>query len=405
MIQKREINSMPSVLPQKLEAEPVATGVISFNGRTGVVRPQTGDYTAAMVGADPVGSAKKVKDDLTAEISNIPVGPEGPTGPEGPQGEQGPAGADGKDGSNGVTFTPSISEDGTLQFTNDGGLPNPEPVNVIGPQGEKGKQGATFFPSVNEAGIISWENDNGLQNPNPVDIKGPQGPVGESAKINGENAINIVEGDNININQDGTTLTISAISSGGQTLIAGPDMKIEENVINQKLPVRYKTAEEYAALSQEDKMLDVLYVVSDNPSPSEYKAEYVHQYEDGNFMCRVRPDNYCELVYQGSTQFNSGSGTDFLTMKKHSLETGTIELPFVLSNKYSETITYEIHKVSDGTVYALGDNWPISMENHIVNDSYMAEWSIVYTPPETAENIEVAYVVRITGIAQSEAGG
>ena len=39
------------------------TGVVSFNGRGGIVVPQTGDYTAAMVGAIPasqVGSANGV---------------------------------------------------------------------------------------------------------------------------------------------------------------------------------------------------------------------------------------------------------------------------------------------------------------------------------------------------------
>lgn len=48
----------------------------------------------------------------------------------------GPSGADG------ATFTPSVSSDGVLSFTNDGGLPNPEPVNIKGPPGEDGADGA-----------------------------------------------------------------------------------------------------------------------------------------------------------------------------------------------------------------------------------------------------------------------
>ncbi len=35
----------------------IAGGVTSFNGRSGAVAPQSGDYTAAQVGADPSGSA------------------------------------------------------------------------------------------------------------------------------------------------------------------------------------------------------------------------------------------------------------------------------------------------------------------------------------------------------------
>lgn len=41
----------------------------------------------------------------------------------------------------GATFTPSVSADGTLSWTNDGGLPNPDPVNIRGPQGKQGMQG------------------------------------------------------------------------------------------------------------------------------------------------------------------------------------------------------------------------------------------------------------------------
>lgn len=42
----------------------------------------------------------------------------------------------------GTTFTPTVSEDGVLSWTNDGGKANPDPVNIKGPQGEKGEDGA-----------------------------------------------------------------------------------------------------------------------------------------------------------------------------------------------------------------------------------------------------------------------
>ena len=42
---------------------------------------------------------------------------------------------------NGFTFTPSVSSDGTLSWTNDGGLNNPNSVNIKGPQGERGQKG------------------------------------------------------------------------------------------------------------------------------------------------------------------------------------------------------------------------------------------------------------------------
>lgn len=45
---------------------------------------------------------------------------------------------------NGATFTPSVSAEGDLSFTNDKGLDNPETVNIRGPQGSIGPQGQAF---------------------------------------------------------------------------------------------------------------------------------------------------------------------------------------------------------------------------------------------------------------------
>ena len=41
-----------------------------------------------------------------------------------------------------------------------------------------GIDGATFIPDVKD-GILSWTNESGLPNPDPVDIRGPQGEKGE----------------------------------------------------------------------------------------------------------------------------------------------------------------------------------------------------------------------------------
>ncbi len=45
-------------------------GVTSFNGRSGVVTPQTGDYTADMVGADAAGAAGTVQGNLDTHAGN-----------------------------------------------------------------------------------------------------------------------------------------------------------------------------------------------------------------------------------------------------------------------------------------------------------------------------------------------
>lgn len=58
-------------------------------------------------------------------------------------------------GENGATFTPAVSGDGTLSWTNDKGLENPAPVNIKGPEGEKGATGMSgpyFTPRVTDNG-------------------------------------------------------------------------------------------------------------------------------------------------------------------------------------------------------------------------------------------------------------
>lgn len=50
-------------------------------------------------------------------------------------------GGSGTPGANGVTFTPHLSADGVLSWTNDGGLANPDPVNIKGAPGAKGDKG------------------------------------------------------------------------------------------------------------------------------------------------------------------------------------------------------------------------------------------------------------------------
>ena len=145
--------------------------------------------------------------------------------------EKNGTGGGGGTGENGATFTPSVSNDGTLSWSNDKGLTNPTSVNIKGPPGDTpkkdvdyfdgisvgvdrvvestadgganivyftdgatltvrngskgspggggsggtGENGATFTPSVSNDGTLSWSNDKGLTNPTSVNIKGPKG--------------------------------------------------------------------------------------------------------------------------------------------------------------------------------------------------------------------------------------
>lgn len=79
--------------------------------------------------------------------------------------ENGGGGGDGTSGENGVTFTPSVDTAGNLSWTNDGGLENPETVNIKGPAGddyiltEADKQEIASLITVPSGGNISATHD------------------------------------------------------------------------------------------------------------------------------------------------------------------------------------------------------------------------------------------------------
>ena len=104
---------------------------------------QDATITIGTVSTGAAGSEVAVTNTGTpsAAVFNFTI-PRGDTGAQGVQGEPGTPGANGQDGApgadgkDGVTFTPSVDTNGDLSWTNDGGLPNPETVNVRGAQGE-----------------------------------------------------------------------------------------------------------------------------------------------------------------------------------------------------------------------------------------------------------------------------
>lgn len=131
-------------------------------------------------------------------------GLKGDTGPQGEQGPVGPKGEQGDTGARGITFTPIVDSEGNISWSNDGGLENPQTVNITGPQGDtgakgdtglrgekgeagdagpKGDKGTTFIPSVDTDGNISWSNTDGITNPETVNIKGPKGDKGSDATV------------------------------------------------------------------------------------------------------------------------------------------------------------------------------------------------------------------------------
>ena len=89
------------------------------------------------------------------------------------RGAKGEAGKDGEKGADGVIFTPSIDENGILSFTNNGGLENPNPIDI------KGDNGVTFTPSIDAEGYLSFTNNGNLENPEPIKVLGQDGADGK----------------------------------------------------------------------------------------------------------------------------------------------------------------------------------------------------------------------------------
>ena len=64
-------------------------------------------------------------------------------------------------GQNGATFYPDVSADGTISWTNDRELPNPNPVNIKGEKGDKGDKGERGEPGQSGVYIGSGEMPDG----------------------------------------------------------------------------------------------------------------------------------------------------------------------------------------------------------------------------------------------------
>lgn len=142
---------------------PTATATTLDAGVPATVEVTASGADTAKVFAFTFGVPKGAKGDTGAK------GEQGATGEQGPKGDPGAKGEQGAKGDPGPYFTPSVSAEGILSWSNNGGLNNPTDVNIKGPQGERGPTG--------EQGPAGEQGEQGIQG--LQGIQGEQGPKGD----------------------------------------------------------------------------------------------------------------------------------------------------------------------------------------------------------------------------------
>lgn len=127
-------------------------------------------------------------------------------------------------GDDGATFTPSVSADGIISWTNDKDLPNPEPVNIKGAKGDKGADGTMTFEDLTAEQKAS--------------IKGDKGDKGDPG-TNGKDGCTPVKGIDYFDGKDGAdgfspSVAVSDIDGGHRVTITDKDGEKAFDVMDGK---------------------------------------------------------------------------------------------------------------------------------------------------------------------------
>lgn len=122
------------------------------------------DATGGTGGWVSLGEIRGAKGDTGAQ------GPKGDTGAQGPKGDDGVSPEVAVEKTGGVVTVTITDAGGAHTFTVSDGA-----KGDTGDTGATGAAGATYTPSVDADGNLSWSNNGGLDNPETVNIKGPAG--------------------------------------------------------------------------------------------------------------------------------------------------------------------------------------------------------------------------------------
>lgn len=157
---------------------------------------------------------------------------------------------------NGATFTPSVSAEGVLSWTNDKGLANPDSVSVKGPQGPQGAKGDT-----GDTGPIGPAGPTG-----ETGEAGPQGPAGvsptvEISKTGKVTTITITDATGPHT----ATINDGADGSGAGDMVRATYDANENGIVDDaeklggQLPAYYASAADLAAKADSAALADVAF--------------------------------------------------------------------------------------------------------------------------------------------------
>ena len=238
---------------------------------------------------------------------------------------------------NNPSYTIELNEQGPQGLKGDKGDTGPiGPQGPQGIQGVKGDTGATYTPTVSQEGVISWTNNGDLPNPDPVDITGPQGfsPVANVVKENGVSTITITD-------STGTTTAEVTDGSVSDVVVNGTSV-VNNGIANIDIVENYATGLTGCILSgsvDESGLPNILGVNAEKDTLS-IKAS-----QDTPIVLNTASGERVSITYVGPTFFNAQRAYEkiYLFLKTD----GTV---------YLCTGTYTISNTQPQTP-ALGDVW------------------------------------------------
>lgn len=334
-----------------------------------------------------------------------------------------------KNGEHGATFTPHISSDGMLSWTNDRDLLNPEAVNIKGPKGDKGEDGATgslgpqgpkgdkgedgatFIPSVSSDGILSWTNDKGLSNPANIKLNGGSGKL---TLVNSVIPAGRMRGD---INGDGVidNTDLNLISNGTGSL----GTRYLGTVLSSAFPESNIPQDYLAADVNGDGQItandaDIIsYIIGIGGKTGAYGAEITGNWTNNPLASTQKEQFYTDITVEGMTAQDSAV---VIVSSSENMTTNNAIFPkaecmnealrlYALSCPTEEVPCMILYASGNGTALVLQEKLPFNIAlkdelpaaNIIVTDASVTQW----TPDSTYEDYPYCGRFDIEGVTST----